>query len=151
MYLAAEIAVNCPKSAASGNELRGNGGAAFQVKRKPRILVVLVMCANPAEARKLARLAVEKRLAACGNVIPTKALSIYRWKGKVEQTREALLILKTTRARSSALQAELRRLHSYEVPEIIALPVVAGLNEYLSWVAENVTPAVKQRRRPAEK
>ena len=110
------------------------------------------MCANAAEARKLARSAVEKRLAACGNVISGRALSIYRWKGKVEQAREVLLILKTTRGRLSALEAELRRLHSYEVPELIALPVAAGLDEYTSWVAENVTPGVKQQRmRPAKK
>ena len=109
------------------------------------------MCADAAEARKLARRAVEKRLAACGNVISGKALSVYRWKGKVEQAREVLLILKTTRARFQALEAELRRLHSYEVPEIIALPVVAGLTEYTNWVAENVTPAVEPRRRPAKK
>jgi periplasmic divalent cation tolerance protein len=121
------------------------------MNRKPRILVALVMCANAAEARKIARIAVEKRLAACGNVISGKALSIYRWKARVEQANEVLLILKTTRARFSALKAELRRLHSYDVPEIIALPVVAGLREYTDWVAENVKPAAEPRRHPAKK
>ena len=109
------------------------------MKRKPRILVVLVMCANAAEARKLARSAVERRLAACGNVISGKALSIYRWKGKVEQAREVLLILKTTRARFPVLEAELGRMHSYEVPEIIAVPVSGGSPKYLDWVRENVS------------
>lgn len=109
------------------------------MKRKPQILVVLVMCANRTEARRLARRAVEKRLAACGNVTSQKALSIYRWKGKVEQAREVLLILKTTPARFSALEAELRRVHSYEVPEIIAVPVSGGSPKYLDWVRENVS------------
>lgn len=106
--------------------------------RKSGVIVVLVMCANAAEAKKLAGAAVDQRLAACGNVMGANAISIYRWKGKVEQAREVLLVLKTTRSRFSALEELLRKLHSYELPEIIALAVFAGSAPYLDWVQENV-------------
>jgi periplasmic divalent cation tolerance protein len=110
------------------------------MKRTPQILVVLVMCPNAAEARKLARRSVENRLAACGNVLNAKAMSIYRWKGKLEQASEVLLVLKTTRAAYPALQADLQKLHTYDVPEIIALPVLEALPAYANWVRENVAP-----------
>lgn len=106
--------------------------------RKSGVIIVLVMCANTAEAKRLARAAVDQRLAACGNIMGANALSIYRWKEKVDQAREVLLIVKTTRSRFSALEQLLRKLHSYEVPEIIALDVFAGSAPYLDWVQENV-------------
>jgi periplasmic divalent cation tolerance protein len=117
------------------------------MKRNPRILVVLVMCANAAEARKLARRSVEKHLAACGNVLNAKAMSIYRWKGKIERNNEVLLVLKTTRTAFAALQAYLQKLHTYDVPEIIALPVLEALPAYANWVRENVAPNPGSRRR----
>lgn len=100
-------------------------------------IVVLVTCGSVREAKKIARALVEKRLAACGNILEAPVRSIYRWKGKVESARECLLILKTSRARFAALQAEVKRLHSYDVPEIIALPITAGSAEYLKWIGEN--------------
>lgn len=106
--------------------------------RKSGVIVVLVMCANAAEAKKLARTAVDQRLAACGNVLSANAISIYRWEGKVEQASEVLLLLKTTRTTFSALEKLIRTLHSYEVPEIIALDVFAGSAAYIGWVQENV-------------
>ena len=106
--------------------------------RKSGVIVVMVMCANAAEARKLARAAVDHRLAACGNVLSANAVSIYRWKGKIEQALEVLLLLKTTRSTFSALEGLIRKLHSYEVPEIIALPVFAGSAQYLDWVQESL-------------
>jgi periplasmic divalent cation tolerance protein len=66
--------------------------------------------------------------------------SVYRWKGKVETTKEVLLLIKSTRKRFSALEREIRRLHSYETPEIIALPIVAGSRAYLRWIEESVRP-----------
>jgi len=103
------------------------------------------MCANAAEARKLARRGVEKRLAACGNALGANATSIYRWKGKIEKASEVLLLLKTTRAAYPALEAELQKIHSYDLPEIIALPAVEALSAYESWVAGNVGPKPKTR------
>jgi periplasmic divalent cation tolerance protein len=99
-------------------------------------IVVLVTCGSAREAKKIARTLVEKRLAVCGNILGAPVRSIYRWKGKVETAREWLLILKSSRARFKALEAEVKRLHSYDVPEIIALPISAGSTEYLKWIGE---------------
>ncbi len=98
--------------------------------------VVLVTCGSAAEARRIARAVVEVRLAACVNILPGAVNSIYRWKGKVESTRERLLLIKTSRKRLAKLQAAVERLHSYELPEFIALPIVAGSRAYLEWMAQ---------------
>jgi len=100
-------------------------------------LVVLVTCGSLGEARKIARALVEARLAACGNIL-TSVRSIYRWKNKVESAGETLLILKTSRQRFPALQREVERLHSYDTPEIIALPIEAGARKYLAWLADSL-------------
>jgi periplasmic divalent cation tolerance protein len=100
-------------------------------------LVVLVTCGSAKEARRIARALVEKRLAACGNILEAPVRSIYRWKSKVETAREYLLLIKTSRRRFAALQAEVKRLHSYDVPEIIALPIASGSPEYLKWISES--------------
>ena len=99
--------------------------------------VVLVTCATLAEARRIARAVVEARLAACVNILPGIVTSVYRWKGKVESARERLLLIKTSRQRLRKLQAAIEQLHSYEVPEFIAVPIVAGSRAYLEWVEEN--------------
>ena len=99
--------------------------------------VVLVTCSTMAEARRIARAVVEARLAACVNILPGIVNSVYRWKGRVESARERLLLIKTSRKRLGKLQVAIERLHSYEVPEFIALPIVAGSREYLNWLGEN--------------
>jgi len=99
--------------------------------------VVLVTCGSAAEARRIARAVVEERLAACANILPGAVTSIYRWKRNVESAKERLLIIKTSRKRLAKLQATVERLHSYEVPEFIALPIVAGSRAYLAWLDEN--------------
>jgi len=100
--------------------------------------LVLVTCANIAEARRIARAVVEDRVAACVNILPGAITSIYRWKGKVESARERLLLIKTSRKRLAKLQATVERLHSYKVPEFIALPIVAGSRVYLGWLGESL-------------
>jgi periplasmic divalent cation tolerance protein len=108
-------------------------------------LVVLVTCGSAREARKLGRSLVEKRHAACANILlraPVK--SIYRWKGRVETANEFLVILKTSRKRFPALEREVRRLHSYGVPEVIALPIERGSGDYLKWL----TASIGTKRRP---
>lgn len=97
-------------------------------------VVVLVTAPSPERAAEIARAVVEERLAACGNVVPGLR-SIYRWEGKVQEDAEALLVLKTTRARLDALRDRVLALHPYEVPEVIALPVEAGSAPYLAWIA----------------
>jgi periplasmic divalent cation tolerance protein len=100
-------------------------------------LVVLVTVPDPGTGAELARALVEERLAACGNVLPGLR-SIYRWEGQLHDEAEALLVLKTTRARFEALREAVLRMHPYQVPEVIALPVEAGSAPYLAWLAAQV-------------
>jgi periplasmic divalent cation tolerance protein len=106
-------------------------------------IVVLVTCVSAKEARKIARAVVEQRLAACANILSSPVRSVYRWRGKVESAKEFLLTIKTTEARFAQLQAEVKRLHSYDVPEIIALPITRGAANYLAWISESVKPPRK--------
>ena len=108
------------------------------VAKKVDAIVVLVTCKSKAEARSIATALVKKRLAACGNILGVPVSSIYRWKGKIERAKENLLVLKSTRTAFAALEREVTRLHSYDVPEIIAVPVAHGSQKYLAWIAENV-------------
>jgi periplasmic divalent cation tolerance protein len=101
-------------------------------------LVVLVTCGSAKEAERIARALVEARLAACGSVLQSPVRSIYRWKEKIEAAREFLLLIKTSRNKFSKLQAAIQRLHSYEVPEILALPIAMGSPSYLAWIAESL-------------
>jgi periplasmic divalent cation tolerance protein len=99
--------------------------------------LVLVACASTTQAKLIARTVVEKRLAACVNVLRRSIDSYYRWKGEVEKAHEILLFIKTTERKLGGLEREVKRLHSYEVPEFIALPIVAGSKAYLDWLDEN--------------
>jgi periplasmic divalent cation tolerance protein len=96
-------------------------------------IVVLSACASAEEAQRIARALVEKRLAACVNVIPG-VRSVYRWKDAIEEEEEVLLFIKTSRPLLEELREEIERLHSYEVAEVIALSVVDGSERYLSWM-----------------
>lgn len=109
--------------------------------------VVLVTCSSAKEARRIARALVENRRVACGNILTAPVESIYRWKGKVEQAREALLILKTTERKFAELQADIRQFHSYEVPEIIALPIADGFAGYLKWISDSTSSPAKKKKR----
>jgi periplasmic divalent cation tolerance protein len=101
--------------------------------------VVLVTCGSLKESRRIAAGVVGKRLAACVNIGTAAVESVYWWKGKVETGREFLLVMKTTESRLGALENEVRRLHSYDVPEFVVLEVAAGAKEYLQWVQESVS------------
>jgi periplasmic divalent cation tolerance protein len=103
--------------------------------------IVLVTCGSILEARRIANKVVGKRLAACANIVLGPVQSIYRWRGKVQSAREVLLLLKTTAKCLADLEKEVKRLHSYDVPEFIALPISAGSREYLAWLGESVRPA----------
>lgn len=103
-----------------------------------RVRVVLVTCGSLKEGRRIARTVVSSRLAACVNLMLSPVESIYAWKGKLEKAREYLLVMKTTANRLGELEREVKRLHSYDVPEFIALPIVAGSSDYLAWVQESV-------------
>jgi periplasmic divalent cation tolerance protein len=96
-------------------------------------IVVFSTASSAEEAEKIARVLVEERLAACVNVLPG-ACSIYRWKGAIESSPEWVLIIKSSRERFDRLRARLEKVHSYEVPEVVALAVVDGSKNYLNWL-----------------
>jgi periplasmic divalent cation tolerance protein len=102
-------------------------------------MVVLSSVGTAEDAARIARALVERRLAACVNVLPG-VKSWYRWKGTVEEDEERLLVIKTRRDRFEALREALVALHPYELPEAIALPVEAGHAPYLAWLDEAVGP-----------
>jgi periplasmic divalent cation tolerance protein len=101
--------------------------------------IVLVTCPSIALARKIARAVVQSRLAACVNIVLSPVESVYRWKGNVERAREYLLMMKTTTKCLGELENEVKRLHTYEVPEFIAMPITEGSKKYLSWMNDSVT------------
>ncbi len=109
-------------------------------RRASPIVVVLVTCPSPSQARRLARALIARRAAACVNVLPG-VTSWFRWQGKVQRAREALLIIKTTTRGFEPLRALIRSLHPYEVPEIVALPVTAAHRPYQQWVAASLRPS----------
>ena len=100
-------------------------------------LIVLTNLPDRERAGTLARALTDARLAACINIL-APCTSVYRWQGAVETTTEVPLLIKTTAARYPALEAAIRSLHPYELPEIVAVPVVQGLPGYLDWVGHEV-------------
>lgn len=98
--------------------------------------VVLVTTASQTEGEAVASALVEAKLAACVSLLPVQ--SIYTWQGKIHCEQEWQLIIKTNLTQFPALSAKIKELHSYEVPEIIALPIVSGSQSYLNWIGENV-------------
>ncbi|MFZ0592925.1 MAG: divalent-cation tolerance protein CutA [Bryobacteraceae bacterium] len=100
-------------------------------------ILLLSTCDNEDEAQRLATALVEERLAACVNIIPGLT-SIYRWHGVVERASEHLLLIKTTEEQRLALEDRLKQLHSYEVPEILKIPITGGHEKYLAWLKAQV-------------
>src|ERR1051325_9745941 len=100
-------------------------------------IVILSTCNNEEEASRIARALIADSLAACVNVLPG-GRSFYRWKGEVEDAAECLLVIKSSRRLFDALKAAIEKIHSYEVPEIVALPIVDGAPNYLSWLRESL-------------
>ena len=112
--------------------------------KESEFILVFVTTGSAPEAECIAEALVSERLAACVNIVP-QVDSVFRWEGRIDRAREVLLIIKTTRAAISALIPAVRRLHPYDVPEVIALPIVRGLPAYLAWVGKSVS------RRPARR
>lgn len=103
-------------------------------------LVVLITTGSTEEAQRIAHALVEERLAACVNIV-APIQSIYRWRGEIQTDNEALLIVKTQAQALERLAKRVKQLHSYEVPEIIALPILAGAEDYLHWIDEQTQTA----------
>jgi periplasmic divalent cation tolerance protein len=105
----------------------------------PDVLLVLTNCPDATVAERIARALVENRLAACVNQLPP-VTSTYRWQGAVETAEEFTLLIKCTRDRYPAVEEAIRQLHPYQVPEIVALAMVAGFGPYLRWIDEETRP-----------
>lgn len=99
--------------------------------------LVLITTSSVTEAEQIAQALVQAQLAACVSFLPIR--SVYTWQGQVEQAEEWQLLIKTRLSQFVALEAKVRELHSYEVPEIIAIPIVAGSQPYLQWIAAQTT------------
>jgi periplasmic divalent cation tolerance protein len=106
-------------------------------------LLVFTTAGSDEEAAKIAHALVERRLAACVNIVP-RIHSVYRWQGKVESADESLLIIKTTRGREEQVRSAIQELHSYELPECIVVEIDGGSGEYLRWIIENVGETAEQ-------
>ena len=100
--------------------------------------IVLTTAGSKEEAGKIAHALVERRLAACVNIVP-QIESVYRWQGKVETATEWLLMIKTQAESFERVHAAIKELHSYDLPECVMLEVAAGSSEYLNWIAENTS------------
>jgi len=100
-------------------------------------LIVFCTCSNRDEALKLAHALVFDGIAACVNLLPAVE-SVYRWQGEIETAQEILLLIKTTRAQFAALRDLIVKLHSYDTPEVIGVPVLVGLDKYLSWLGATI-------------
>jgi periplasmic divalent cation tolerance protein len=101
---------------------------------KTSFIIVLVTTVKKQEAEKIAQSLLEKKLVACANIIGPVS-SHFHWEGKLERTEEFLLLLKSKQDLFNELEQEVKALHSYDVPEVMALPVVAGSKGYLDWLA----------------
>jgi periplasmic divalent cation tolerance protein len=100
--------------------------------------IVLTTAGSQAEAHKIAQALVERRLAACVNIVP-QIESVYRWQGNMERATEWLLLIKTQASTFERVRDAIKELHSYDLPECVMLEVAAGSSEYLNWIAENTT------------
>src|SRR5436305_13641875 len=100
--------------------------------------IVLSTAGSSDEAHKIAQAAVERRLAACVNIVP-QIQSVYRWEGRVESAEEYLLLIKTTKGHVAEIQSTIEELHSYELPECLVISVEGGSAEYLKWIDDSVT------------
>ncbi len=107
-------------------------------------MVVMITTPNRAEAARLAEMLVQARLAACVQIMPEME-SMYHWQGKIERAAEVLLLAKTTEECLAQLEYEVRQAHSYDTPEIIALPVAHASASYLAWLVENAKPHPHQK------
>jgi periplasmic divalent cation tolerance protein len=101
--------------------------------KEPTEIVVMVTTANEEEAVRIGRALVEANLAACANIVP-RVRSVYRWEGKLADEQEALILIKSRVELFGSLEREIVRLHSYSIPEVLAVPITAGSAKYLNWL-----------------
>lgn len=102
-------------------------------------IIIFVTCSSKKEAKNITGLLLKKRLIACANII-SGVESNFWWQGKVDKSKEVMAVLKTKRANFKKIEKEIKRIHSYDVPEIIAVPIIAGSGDYLKWIGGSVRP-----------
>lgn len=102
-----------------------------------KYILVMVTCASGAQARKISGRLLAKRLVACANILP-KIESRFWWKGKLDSASEILVMMKTVRSNFKKIEAEIKCVHSYEVPEIVAVPIAIGSRDYLDWISRSI-------------
>jgi len=102
-----------------------------------KYLLIMVTCASGKEARKISERLLAKRLIACANILP-KIRSRFRWKGKLDSAGEFLVMMKTVRSNFKKIETHIKSVHSYEVPEIIAVPILLGSRDYLDWISRSI-------------
>jgi len=102
-----------------------------------KYMVVLVTCPSRKEAQRIARQLLDKKLIACANII-NGVESIFRWKGRLDKARESLIIMKTVKNNLKNIEKTVKMIHSYELPEIVALPIVWGSGDYLKWLGDSI-------------
>ena len=105
---------------------------------KETILLVYCLTSGKEEAIKIAQTIIEKNLAACCNILPG-VTSIYNWQGETEQSQESLILIKTTQKKYEQLEKEIKMIHSYSVPEIIATKIETGSSAYIDWIIDNLS------------
>ncbi|MBC8185202.1 divalent-cation tolerance protein CutA [candidate division KSB1 bacterium] len=99
----------------------------------PEFVLILVTAADTAEAELISQTLVEKKLVACCSIV-NPVSSIFHWKGNIDRETEVLMILKSVKSHFNKIVKEVQKLHSYETPEIIAIPIIAGSEDYLNWI-----------------
>ena len=122
--------------------MKKQGAGGTKARPTKQAIVVLVTAASKQEADRIGRALVKAELAACVNVLPG-IRSIFRWAGKVSEEREVLLIVKSRSDLFGRLAAEVKRLHSYQVPEVIAFPIAYGAADYLAWIRKSTRKLLK--------
>jgi periplasmic divalent cation tolerance protein len=110
----------------------------------PTEIVVMVTTANEEEAVRIGRALVEAKLAACANIVP-RVRSLYRWEGRLADEQETLMVLKSRVELFGSLEQEIVRLHSYSVPEILAIPITAGSAKYLNWIRDETSKVLEKK------
>lgn len=117
-------------------------GRGVRREQERRAIVVLVTAASERQAGRIGRVLIRAELAACVTIVP-RVRSIFRWKGKVSEEREALLIMKSRADLFGRVAAEVKRIHSYQVPEVIAFPIMQGSADYLDWIQKSTRKSLE--------
>ncbi len=107
------------------------------MSRPEEYILVITTCPDAAVAENIARALLDQRLAACVNLLPG-GVSMYHWEGAIERAEEIVLMIKTSRSRYALIEDSIRKLHPYELPEVISVPIEAGSEEYLGWIKQSL-------------